>query len=369
MIFRMIAMTEEIYVRLGERLNRNFMKLPLGEPVLDFLKKAFLPEQAEVAANLPLGAHPLTHLSDVMGRDPKALFTMLDQMADKGLIFIHRDEDGIDRYSLPPFFPGIVEFQTMRGTEDPEDVEMAETLQRMLDYLDEVGKELFENPEVANKILPAGLRTLTVEKALPPDATIMPFEQVSAIVEKESSFAVVYCHCRHQAKLTGRPCRIENVPERACFYFGQVADFMIERGFARRVSKDECLDILKQCEAAGLVHNINNYLGRTLVLCNCCSCCCDFLARMKKYRGLQSVAPSNFIVSVIVEDCTGCGSCVDRCQMEALTLIDEQISLMESHCIGCGNCVSACPVEALKMVRHTETRPVELTFEFPGLGL
>ena len=38
----------------------------------------------------------------------------------------------------------------------------------------------------------------------------------------------------------------------------------------------------KACEEAGLVHNINNYLGRSLVLCNCCSCCCDFLVRMKK---------------------------------------------------------------------------------------
>ncbi len=362
-------MTEDIYVKLGERLNQNFMKLPLGEPVLAFLKKAFLPEQAEIAANLPMGAHPLEHLAGVLGRDPNELFEMLDRMADKGLVFIHRDDAGVHHYSLPPFFPGIVEFQTMRGTESPEDVEMAETIGRMLNYLDEVGEDLFKNPEVANKVLPAGLRTLTVEKELPPDTTVMPFEQVSAIVRQEASFAVVYCHCRHQAKLTGNPCRVENVPERTCFYFGQVADFMIERGFARRVSKEACLEILKQCEAAGLVHNINNYLGRSLVLCNCCSCCCDFLARMKKYRGLQSVAPSNFIVSLDPENCTGCGTCVERCQMEALTLVDDKVSLTESYCIGCGNCVSVCPTETLKMVRHSDARPVELKFDFPGLGL
>lgn len=362
-------MAEDIYTKLGERLNKNFMRLPLGEPVLAFLRNAFTNEQAEIAANLPLGAHPLEHLAGMLNRKPDELFKLFDRMADKGLIFIHKDDDGVNHYSLPPFFPGIVEFQTMRGTETARDVEIAQTVKTMMDYLDDLGKDLFKKPEVANKVLPAGLRTLTVEKELPADATVMPFEQVSDIISRETSFAAVYCHCRQQSKLTGHPCQVGNVPERTCFYFGKVADFMVERAFARRVSKEECLDILKQCEAAGLVHNINNYLGRSLVLCNCCSCCCDFLVRMKKYRGLQSVARSNFVVSVEQDDCTGCGACVSRCQMEALTLVDDTVSLMESYCIGCGNCVSACPAEALKMTRQSDTKPVELKFDFPGLGL
>lgn len=362
-------MTEDIYLKLGERLNKNFMKLPLGEPVLDFLRQVFTPEQAQIAACLPMGAHPLAHLAGDLNLDPDELYAIFDRMADKGLIFIHKDDDGVNHYSLPPFFPGIVEFQTMRGTETAEDVGMAETVKKMMDYLDELGRDLFKNPDVANRVLPAGLRTLTVETELPADPTVMPFEQVSAIISRETSFVVVHCHCRHHARLTGHPCKVENVPERTCIYFGKVADFMVERAFGKRVSKEECLDILKQCEAAGLVHNINNYLGRSLVLCNCCSCCCDFLARMKKYRGLQSVARSNFIVSLDPETCTGCGTCVSRCQMEALTLVDDTVSLTESYCIGCGNCVSTCPAEALKMVRHSDARPIELKFDFPGLGL
>lgn len=295
---------------------------------------------------------------------------MLDRMADRGLIFIHENNQGEKEYSLPPFFPGIVEFQSMRGTETEEDIDMAKTIKKMMDYLDELGKDLFNNPEAANKIIPSALRTLTVEKELPQDSTtILPFEQVSAIIEKETSFATVYCHCRHNEKLAGAPCGVSNVPERTCFYFGNVADFMVERKFAKRVTKEECLDILIKCEEAGLVHNINNYLGRTLVLCNCCSCCCDFLVRMKKYRGLKSVAPSNFIVSMDTETCIGCGTCISRCQMEALTLENDTVSLTESYCIGCGNCVSTCPEGALTMVRHSEDKPIELQFDFPGLGL
>lgn len=365
-----VSMSEDVYLKLGERLNRNFMRLPLGEPVLAFLKKAFNEEEAQIGAGFPIGSHPLDHLARVFDRDPEALFVLLDRMADKGLMFIHENDQGEKEYSLPPFFPGIVEFQSMRGGETAADMDMARTIKNMMDYLDDLGRELFKNPEVANKILPAGLRTLTVEKSISPEQTVLPFEQVSAILDKEISFAVVYCHCRQQAKLTGKPCRVENVPERTCFYFGQVADFMVERKFARRVSREECLEILKQCEAAGLVHNINNYLGRSLVLCNCCSCCCDFLARMKKYRGLQSVARSNFVVRVDAESCIGCGECLSRCQMEALSLEgDTVVALTESWCIGCGNCVSVCPEGALTMMRHADVKPIELTFPFPGLGV
>ncbi|MFZ5564792.1 MAG: 4Fe-4S binding protein [Thermodesulfobacteriota bacterium] len=362
-------MNDDIYRKLGERLNKNFMRLPLGEPVLAFLKKAFTPEQAAIGAAFPMGAHTLEDLAQALSRDPDELFAALDAMADEGLIFIHRDDTGHSLYSLPPFFPGIVEFQTMRGAENQREKEMALAVKDMMDYLEEVGKELFKKPDVANKVLPAALRTLPVETQISTDPTVMPFEQVSAMIDGETSFAAVFCHCRQQARLTGNPCKIENVPERTCFYFGAVADFMVERGFARRVSKEECLEILRQCEAAGLVHNINNYLGRSLVLCNCCSCCCDFLARMKKYRGLQSVARSNFIVRVNPDNCTGCGACVDRCQMEALTLKDDTVVWEESWCIGCGNCAAACPAGALAMVRHSTARPVEFNFPFPGLGL
>jgi Fe-S-cluster-containing hydrogenase component 2 len=55
--------------------------------------------------------------------------------------------------------------------------------------------------------------------------------------------------------------------------------------------------------------------------------------------------------------------------MEALSLVDDVVSLTESYCIGCGNCVPVCPSGALRMVRHADIKPVELKFDFPGLGL
>ena len=144
---------------------------------------------------------------------------------------------------------------------------------------------------------------------------------------------------------------------------------MIDRKFAKRFSRQELLALLEKCEEKGLVHNINNFMGDNIVLCNCCGCCCNFLVRMKQYRGLKQVAGSNFVAVVDPESCIGCGDCLDRCQMDALELGDETVRVIEEYCLGCGNCISVCPSESLSLVRCLEVRPPEKPKEIVGLGV
>ncbi len=46
------------------------------------------------------------------------------------------------------------------------------------------------------------------------------------------------------------------------------------------------------------------------------------------------------------DKCTGCGSCVDACPFEALSLVGDKAAVNES-CTLCGTCVDVCPEEAL----------------------
>ena len=284
-------MSSDIYYKLGERLNKNKPSFPLIEPVLKFLKSIYTEEQAALAAEIPMGAHTSRALAEIFNRNQKELTDFLEIMADKGLIFVSKNDDGEKEYSVVPFVPGLVEFQSMRGTETPDDIEQAHIVREMMEATEKRASEFYKNPEQANK-LPTGLRTIPVEQELPANTSIRSYEQVSAIIELETAIAVGYCHCRHTSKLTGNPCKIENAPERSCFYFGKVADYMIDRGFAERVNKDECLTILKKCEDVGLVHNINDIFGFNHVLCNCCGCCCDFLLKMKRYKRMGIVTIS-----------------------------------------------------------------------------
>ena len=58
-----------------------------------------------------------------------------------------------------------------------------------------------------------------------------------------------------------------------------------------------------------------------------------------------------FAAAIDPETCAGCGTCIERCQMVALTLDDGTTSLNADRCIGCGLCVTTCPTESLQLVR------------------
>jgi electron transport complex protein RnfB len=59
---------------------------------------------------------------------------------------------------------------------------------------------------------------------------------------------------------------------------------------------------------------------------------------------------SNHYAAVDSEACTGCETCVDRCQMNALHMSDDELAVVNlDRCIGCGLCVITCPSEALEL--------------------
>jgi electron transport complex protein RnfB len=67
-----------------------------------------------------------------------------------------------------------------------------------------------------------------------------------------------------------------------------------------------------------------------------------------------------FVAAVDTDTCEGCGTCVERCQMEALRLEDDCIVLDPDRCIGCGLCVSTCPTESLTLSRKPEPEQAEV---------
>lgn len=48
--------------------------------------------------------------------------------------------------------------------------------------------------------------------------------------------------------------------------------------------------------------------------------------------------------------CTGCGQCIERCQMDALKLVDKKASVTVDKCVLCGYCSTVCPEFAIKVV-------------------
>ncbi len=351
-------MSEDIYFKLGERLNQYPVKMLLVEPFLKILREFYTEEEARLGSVFPMGSHPASDLAEKLGRDEGPLTDLLETMADKGMVFVTK-EAGTSKYALTPFVPGVVEFQLMRGTDTPKDRKVARMMEDFMEgEMGDLMRETLKDPEVAKQLIPTPpARTITVEQELPQGTQIYPFEKLTELVEKEDYFGVAKCYCRHHAYLIDQPCQVEGVPEYSCMVFGRTAEYVVDRGFGKQISKEEAYEILRASEKAGLVHNTNNFIDGTIFVCNCCGCCCGFLKTIKKFDSNAMLAFSNFEVQANREECVGCGDCIDRCQMEALSLVDDLISVEAARCIGCGNCATVCPTECLVMVRRSGAAP------------
>jgi len=122
------------------------------------------------------------------------------------------------------------------------------------------------------------------------------------------------------------------------------------------------LDILAKADKANLVLQPSNSKEISF-LCTCCGCCCGVLLRLKQHPKPSEVVASPFIAKATPETCDGCEICLDRCQMGALTLENEQMLLNSDRCIGCGLCVSTCPTESLILERKPERKHIPLNIE------
>ena len=47
------------------------------------------------------------------------------------------------------------------------------------------------------------------------------------------------------------------------------------------------------------------------------------------------------------DKCIGCGTCVDICPVQAISMVDGVAHIDKEICISCGSCLGACPVSAI----------------------
>ena len=145
-----------------------------------------------------------------------------------------------------------------------------------------------------------------------------------------------------------------------CMGFGDMAGMYNEQGWGREITKEEALGYLKQNEDEGLIFQLNNSQEMNFV-CSCCSCCCGGIIGLKSIPNPADYTTCNYQSVIDEELCSGCGSCVDRCQMEAITLENDVAIIAQKRCIGCGNCVIGCPEGAITLVLKEDPKIPPLT--------
>jgi formate hydrogenlyase subunit 6/NADH:ubiquinone oxidoreductase subunit I len=355
-------MAEKVYERLISYLIQRNSAFPIVDcPEFQALIVVlFTAEQAELAALLPPGLCSAAEISSQVGRPREEVTPILESMADEGLV-IAVERGGEMKYKLLDVFPGFFEYKFMKGTTTDRDKLLGRLFKS---YLDRMYENLRNLPEPLKKVTPPG-RVIQIEKETAAGTVVHPYETISKYIDDGDYISVAHCYCRHHGELLGNPC--EHSKE-TCMAFGPNARFAADRGFGRMISKQEAKEILDKAEEEGLVHLGSNTSKHIDFICNCCPCHCAVIQSLSKSSLMPNMAVvSNFEPVISEDDCVGCGDCVDKCPMDALTLEDETARIDRARCIGCGVCNGACPSEALSMKRRADADEPPLNKKALGL--
>ncbi|MCP4695119.1 MAG: 4Fe-4S dicluster domain-containing protein [Desulfobacterales bacterium] len=333
-------MSDDIYKKLARHLD----DLPGGFPSTDtgvelrILRRLFDPGEARMAVLLTLIPEEARVIARRAGMSREETEEKLKTMAEIGLIFSIDFGGRPGRYMAAQYVIGIWEYHV--NDLDPE------LIRDMNEYI----PTLFDT-EVWRKS--PQLRTIPVKRSLTPELSVLSYEKAEELIENRNNFLVAPCICRREHRMIEEGC---DKPEESCLVIGGAGVAYYQRaGMGRVIDKQEVIEILKRADKAGLVLQPSN-AQKIVNICCCCGCCCQVLKSIKRQPRPAELVSAPFIAAAEPSECKGCGVCVDRCQMEALSMEDEVVVLDADRCIGCGLCVSTCPTDALSLVRKPGSR-------------
>lgn len=327
-------MSEDIFRRLQQRLDLYSLGFPATESGIEIalLKKLFNQEDAEMFLNLSPRLEEPESVARRLERPVGEVASQLEDMAKRGLLFRLRKDQSV-KYGAIPFMHGLAEFQVKRFD------------QELRNLFDQYLEEKFHQAVAGVDGL--FIRTVPIEKSIVPEQHVAAFDDAVGILKKNDMIVVTECLCRKRKRISGEGC---DKPVENCFMFGSMARFYIENNLGRQVDFEEAVGILRKSQEAGLVTQpgtAQNPAG----MCNCCGDCCVILGSVKKFAKPARLVFSNYQSAIKKEDCTGCEICLERCQMEAITMNEEGIAQVDvDRCIGCGLCVTTCASEAIALV-------------------
>ena len=328
-------MQTDIYRKVQQQLDQYSMGFPAAESGLDqkILKYLFSESDAVMFTAMTPVLETAQAVAARLDRPEAEVSAQLEDMVEKRLLFRVKSDEHGSRYSAIPFVHGLFEFQIKDIKQD-----LAEMVRK---YLEEAfygamqqGAEYF-------------LRTIPVQESIDVTHNVASYDDAIEILRNNSLIVITDCICRKSAGLADQNC---GSPLETCFMFGAMGRYYLDCGIGRQITLEEATDILAKCREAGLITQpatSQNPGG----MCNCCGDCCGVLMALNKHPKPAELVFSNYLSVVGADDCTGCGECIERCKMKAITMHDNGSAVVnKDRCIGCGLCIVTCPTEAMKLV-------------------
>lgn len=338
------------YDKLTERLN----KFPQGAPPSDTLEKILKiiikEKEAELISQLPIKPFTAEKAAKVWNMSILESEKVLNELASRAIL-VDVEKNGTSVYVLPPPMAGFFEFSMMRLRDDIDQKVLAELFYQYMNVEEDFIKHLMTDGETQLGRTFVHEPVLSNENAL----HVLDYERASEVIKTASHRAVGICYCRHKMEHKGQAC---DAPMDICMTFNSSAESLSKHGHARAIDVAEGLDLLQQAYEHNLVQFGENVRESVNFICNCCGCCCEAMIAAQRFAYLNPIHTTNFLPDINLDNCTGCGKCVEVCPVEAMTLVSandphkpkRKVARLDAElCLGCGVCVRNCNKDALSL--------------------
>ena len=274
----------------------------------------------EALLALKLGVRKPKTLSEIVKiseLEEKKCEALLEEMSRKGLLEYNWENAAHEKqYVLPMYVPGCAEFFNMNA-------KILESNPEMGTFFEHMSRLPLEKitPFVPEGGAGIGMHVIPVEKAIEMENESVDLEHISYWLSKyEGKYAASPCSCRRSRLTHDEGCADD--PEGWCVAVGDMADYVVEtQKDGRYISKEEALDIFRQAEENGFVHQITNIDGKNKIfaICNCNVNVC-YALRTSQLFNTPNMSRSAYIAKVEKQNCVACGKCVEACPAGAVKL-------------------------------------------------
>lgn len=332
------------YKRLAEHLSCMSMGLPFKEELVDILKANFTEREAEAALCIPNMCIPLnpTSIGDIEppeGMSKDELSDILERLAKKGMVTSGTAGDGKPGYTLLHVGFGFPQVFFWKGEDTPHARSMAKMVRKY--FNSDMSRQVHDTDPKAYRYIPVGKSIKSEPQG------VLPQNAMEKVIEAAKVIALAHCPCRMAYKFAGRDC---DHPTEVCMKFNDLARFVIDKGFAKEISKEEAFEVIRLAEEKGLVHFVDNAEGEIQHNCSCCGCACWNVGAIRRRKIPRDALMATYFLRETDKDaCIGCGACTEICPVNAVEIVDEAPMVDKDWCIGCGVCARVCPVDAIGM--------------------
>ena len=304
--------TDRIPQKLGLK------KIEKTDPEYWGLAGVLTDEEAELA--LKLGVRKpktLPQIVKLSGMEEKKCEELLKQMSVKGILEYNWENEAPEKqYVLPMYVPGCAEFFNMNANILKSNPEMG----IFFEHMSRLPLEKI-TPFVPEGGAGIGMHVIPVEKAIEMENQSIDLEHISYWLDKyDGKYAASPCSCRRSRLTHDEGCGDD--PEGWCIAVGDMADYVVEtQKDGHYITKDQALEIFRQAEENGFVHQITNIDGKNKIfaICNCNVNVC-YALRTSQLFNTPNMSRSAYIAKVDKTKCVACGKCVESCPAGAVKL-------------------------------------------------